>query len=267
MAPPQRYLIVNADDFGQSPGVNQGIAAAHEHGIVTSASLMVRWPAAADAAAYCQAHPALSLGRHVDLGEWAYHDAAWVPRYHVIPTDDIEASRTEVARQLAAFRRLTGKEATHIDSHQHVHHTEPVRSIMTDVARQLGVPLRHFSPGIRHCGRFYGQTAEGSSLPGLISVDGLIELLTDLPPGVTELGCHPGFAADLDTPYRTERAEEVKALCDPRARFTLTSMGILLRSFADVGILLGSFPDAPSIPIRVGSSGPPEDHGHAERFR
>jgi len=38
----RRYLIVNADDFGQSPGVNRGIIQAHEHGIVTSASLMVR---------------------------------------------------------------------------------------------------------------------------------------------------------------------------------------------------------------------------------
>jgi len=48
---PQRYLIVNADDFGQSQGVNRGVIAAHEHGIVTSASLMVRWPAAIEAAA------------------------------------------------------------------------------------------------------------------------------------------------------------------------------------------------------------------------
>lgn len=47
-----RFLIVNADDFGQSPGVNRGIIEAHEHGIVTSASLMVRWPAATEAAAY-----------------------------------------------------------------------------------------------------------------------------------------------------------------------------------------------------------------------
>ena len=44
----QRYLIVNADDFGQSPGINRGVIEAHENGIVTSASLMVRWPAAAE---------------------------------------------------------------------------------------------------------------------------------------------------------------------------------------------------------------------------
>ena len=39
----KKYPIVNVDDFGQSPGINRGIIEAHEHGIVTSASLMMRW--------------------------------------------------------------------------------------------------------------------------------------------------------------------------------------------------------------------------------
>ena len=46
----ERRLIMNADDFGISPGVNAGIIEAHERGIVTSASLMVRWPDAVAAA-------------------------------------------------------------------------------------------------------------------------------------------------------------------------------------------------------------------------
>jgi len=51
-----KYLIVNADDFGQSTGINRGIIEAHERGVVTSASLMVRWPAAIDAAQYAREH-------------------------------------------------------------------------------------------------------------------------------------------------------------------------------------------------------------------
>ena len=62
-----RYLIVNADDFGQSTGINKGVIQAHEEGIVTSASLMVRWPAAPEAAAYARNRPGLSVGLHVDL--------------------------------------------------------------------------------------------------------------------------------------------------------------------------------------------------------
>ena len=70
----ERTLIVNADDFGLSPGVNAGVARTHEEGIVTSASLMVRQPAAEEAAAYARATPALGVGLHVDLGEWVWQD-------------------------------------------------------------------------------------------------------------------------------------------------------------------------------------------------
>ena len=62
-----RVLIVNADDFGLSAGVNRGIVEAHERGIVTSASLMVRRPAAREAADYARTHPARYLK---DLPRW-----------------------------------------------------------------------------------------------------------------------------------------------------------------------------------------------------
>ena len=46
-----KYLIVNADDFGYAQGVNQGIIAAHEAGVVLSTSLMVDMPSAWEATA------------------------------------------------------------------------------------------------------------------------------------------------------------------------------------------------------------------------
>src|SRR6185312_13088245 len=90
-------LIVNADDYGRSAGINRGIATAHEQGIVTSASLMVRWPDAEQAARYARERPALSVGLHVDLGEWTYQDGnGWLPVY-AFGGDDPEA---EVRAQL-----------------------------------------------------------------------------------------------------------------------------------------------------------------------
>ena len=227
----KHYLIVNADDFGQSHSVNWGIIEAHERGIVTSASLMVRWPAAAEAAVYSRQHPNLSLGLHVDFGEWAYRGDDWVSLYQVVPISDTTAVADEVSRQLTTFRRLVGKDPTHIDSHQHVHLWEPLRTVLTEVARDLTVPLRHCSAEVRYRGDFYGQTAEGIPFPDAISVDGLIKILETLPPGCTELGCHPGLGNDLDTMYCSERAEEVKVLCDPRVRTSIVAMGIELRSF------------------------------------
>jgi predicted glycoside hydrolase/deacetylase ChbG (UPF0249 family) len=229
-----KYLIVNADDFGQSPCVNRGVARAHRLGIVTSASLMVRWPAAHEAASYVRDHPSLSLGLHVDLGEKVFRAGEWVPLYTVVPLQDAAAVAAEVSRQLDLFRRLIGRDPSHLDSHQHVHLREPVRTILLEVARQLGIALRHCSPDVYYRGNFYGQTAEGVPLPDVISVDGLIRILTTLPVGCTELGCHPADGDDLNTMYRRERLEELRVLCDPRVRAAIQSMGIELRSFKNL---------------------------------
>ena len=228
-----RFLIVNADDFGASTGVNRGVALAHEHGIVTSASLMVYGAAAEAAAAYAREHPALSLGLHVDLAEWRFQDGGWEPVYERVPTDDATAVMREVNEQLARFLHLTGRDPTHVDSHQHVHRHEPVASICRRVADALGVPLRHFGPA-RYCGDFYGQGRNGASLPESISVAHLVATLSALPRGVTELSCHPAKPADLDDMYGSAREDEVRALCGPLVRDTLRREGISVGSFTEV---------------------------------
>jgi chitin disaccharide deacetylase len=232
----KRYLILNADDFGQSPGVNRGIIEAHERGIVTSASLMVRWPAAGEAAAYGLEHPDLSLGLHFDFWEWTCRRRTWAPLYQVVPEDDVEAVAHEASRQMAAFRRLVGRDPTHIDSHQHAHRKDPLSQIFLELASRLGVPLRGFSSKIGYCGAFYGQSDDGRPWPRGISVKGLIEVVAKLRPGFTELGCHPGYAEDLNSMYRRERQREIETLCDPRVRAAITDMGIAVCSFRDMAI-------------------------------
>lgn len=226
-----RTLIVNADDFGQSPGVTRGVVEAHERGIVTSASLMVCWPAAEAAAAYARTHRALSVGLHVDLGEWMWCRGAWRGRCQRVELDDPNAVEREVRTQLERCRELLGRDPTHLDSHQHVHRREPVLSILTRLAGALGVPLRHVTPGICYHGGFYGQTPTGEPLPELIGVASLVSSLLTLDHGVTELACHPGYADDLDTVYRAERAIEVTTLCAGEVRAALASGQIRLRSF------------------------------------
>jgi predicted glycoside hydrolase/deacetylase ChbG (UPF0249 family) len=229
-----RWLIVNADDFGQSPGINAGVVRAHEEGIVTSASLMVRWPAAAEAAAYCRGHSALSVGLHLDLGEWKFQGGAWTAVYRVVPLDDVAAVRREVAEQLAAFERFVGRAPTHLDSHQHVHRSATVAAALEEVTAARGLPLRGVTPHIHYCGDFYGQTAEGAPLADAVSVTALVRVLAALPAGVTELGCHPAQAVELDTMYRRERRQELDVLCDARVRAALREHGIGLCTFHDV---------------------------------
>jgi predicted glycoside hydrolase/deacetylase ChbG (UPF0249 family) len=253
-----RSLIVNADDFGQSQGINRGIMAAHARGIVTSASLMVRWPAAAEAAAYSRQHPDLSLGLHVDLAEWACRDGTWGRVYEVIPTHAIDAVAQEVFQQLERFIRLVGRKPTHLDSHQHLHQRSPLRTVLARVAHGLRIPLRHYCAGVHYCGSFYGQTATGTPLPEAISVEGLLHTLGTLPSGLTELSCHPGYVTDLETMYCHERTAEVQVLCNPRVRAGLAALGIALCSFHDVSHGLpttglydrqGISPDTPAGPV------------------
>jgi predicted glycoside hydrolase/deacetylase ChbG (UPF0249 family) len=230
----QRALIVNADDFGQCAGVNGGIIDAHEHGIVTSASLMVMWPASAAAAAYARRRPALSVGLHIDLGEWICVRDSWEAVYTRVDSRDPDAVEREVRTQLERCRDLLGTDPTHLDSHQHVHRNEPARAILRRVGEELGVPVRHFSPSVRYCGKFYGQDANGGPMPGLISASRLVALLQRLDEGVTELACHPGYASDLNSMYRDERAVESRTLCAGVVRQALVDAGIRLMSFREV---------------------------------
>lgn len=228
---PERALIVNADDFGLSHGINAGVIQAHERGIVTSASLMVRWPAAVEAAAYGRAHPRLGLGLHLDLCEWAHRGEAWVPLYEIVPITDADAIAAEIAHQLERFRTLVGQDPTHLDSHQHVHRYEPVRSLLLELGAELGVPLRACAPDVHYCGSFYGQGPRGEAYPETITTRNLLAILADLPPGLTELACHPGLGEDVDSMYVREREREVEVLCDPTVRTALQEYGIELRSF------------------------------------
>jgi predicted glycoside hydrolase/deacetylase ChbG (UPF0249 family) len=219
------FLIVNGDDFGADTGVNRAIEDAYEIGILTSASLLVRRPHSAEAAAYARDHPGLSVGLHLDLGEWVHREAAgWFPLYE-IPIPDVHAAEQEISAQLDDFRRLVGRTPSHLDSHQHVHQSEPVRSAFRAAAVSLGVPLRHFS-SVRYRGEFYGQARDGSLLPALVSSPALIELVQTLEPGYTELCCHP----DANRPAGTE----VDALCDPAVVAAVRAAGVGLCSFHDV---------------------------------
>jgi predicted glycoside hydrolase/deacetylase ChbG (UPF0249 family) len=230
----QRVLIVNADDFGRSPGVNAGVSRAHEHGVVTSATLMVRWPAAEEASAYARRRYSLSVGLHLDLGEWVYRDGEWFPRYEVLSDTTQETVTAEIEQQLGRFESLIGLSPTHLDSHQHVHRDEPARTALLRVGERLGIPVRSFTPGITYSGAFYGQDAKGTPVHDAVTVESLVDVIEALPPGVTELACHPALEHDHDSAYGEERMREVETLCDPRVRAAIDRCGVDLRSFADL---------------------------------
>jgi predicted glycoside hydrolase/deacetylase ChbG (UPF0249 family) len=231
---PRVRLIVNADDLGLCPAVNRGVLQAHRHGIVTSASLMVRRPAAAEAAALAGTEPCLSVGLHFDLGEWTWSQGAWQQTLRLADAGDEAAIEAELESQLRSFEMLMGRPPTHLDSHQHVHRSEPARSVLTRVACGRGIPLRDVAAGVRYRGDFYGQARPGESLPALVGVPALTAILAALPPGITELGCHPARGPVASSQYDVERSRETETLCDPRIRRRLDELNIERLSFHDL---------------------------------
>ena len=228
-----RELVVNADDFGLSPGVNRGIARAHLEGIVTSASLMVRQSAAAHAAELVRELPSLGVGLHVDLAEWAPEQSGWTPLYAFVDDQDELAVAQEVERQVLLFEDLVGRSPDHLDSHQHAHRAEPLRSILGRTAKELRVPLR-FHSRFGYFGGFYGQDQRGQPLPAAISAQGFLAALAELPEGATELNCHPAADLDFRSGYRLERVQELETLCDRGVRDAVGAAGFALHSFGEV---------------------------------
>jgi predicted glycoside hydrolase/deacetylase ChbG (UPF0249 family) len=219
--PRGRYLVVNADDFGADDDINRGVIEAHEHGIVTSASLMVNMPGAQSAARLAKDHPNLSLGLHVNFtaGE------------RVVDLRDGRALQRELERQFDAFRDMTGDVPTHLDSHQHVHRQFNIRRPFLELSHRYRIPLRGSSE-VTYIGTFYGQWEDGHTDLRHISLEYLVSVLNNVKPGFSELACHPGTqGGHFDAVYNWQREIEVQSLTDPRAKVAATRAEIQLTSY------------------------------------
>src|SRR5262245_40557597 len=230
-----RFLIINADDFGYSRGINRGIAEAHTRGLLTSTGLMVNTPATEEAVRMSADLPDLSIGLHVNFTNEAQR---------LVEYDDPEVCRDELRRQFDRFVDLMGRLPTHIDSHQHVHRHPVSARFFLAIAEQHQIPLRDYC-AVFSVGGFYAQWEYGVSNPEHVSFDVLANILTrEVPQGITELGCHPGyFDADFHCVYHKDREFELQTLCDPRGRELLTNLQIDLIGYRDVPSALAKLLD------------------------
>ncbi|HET8575698.1 MAG TPA: ChbG/HpnK family deacetylase [Methylomirabilota bacterium] len=235
----QRTVIVNADDFGESVGVNRGIIEAHERGVVTSASLMVGRPGTVAAVALARQRPDLSLGLHVNL------DGIGLA---LIGQERLDVLGREIERQFKMFTDLTGSLPTHLDSHHHVHRQLNVARLFLTLSQRHGIPLRGFSDVV-YLGGFYAQWDFGKFDRRHISVEYLITLFGKAAPGFTEIGCHPGYTDFVaDAAYSWQREVELNTLTDPRAKASLLALGIRLVNYRDYGSTVGVTAAQASVP-------------------
>ncbi len=221
-----RYLIFNADDFGQTRGINRGIVECHVRGVLTSTSLMVTGAAVEEAVEFSRANPTLAIGLHFDV---------WGEDEREFDTHDLKATRDELERQLDLFTRLMGRLPTHIDSHRHAHREPHLFAHFVDWCRKVGVPVRGDGQ-VKFVGGFYGQWEWNVTNLGYVSVPFLQQMLrNEVPVGVTEFSCHPGFITpEYIGVYAEEREEEIRTLTSPVVRKTIEELGIRLISYDDL---------------------------------
>ena len=153
-----RRLVVNADDLGLTVGVNDGILDAHDHGILTSASLFAGAPATPDAIRRARSRPSLGVGVHLALVDGTptlppsrvptlveddgRFRRSWKP--FIVACLRGTVSLAEVELELTAqIERLrdAGIEPTHLDAHKHVHAYPPIFAIVARLAVRFGIPV------------------------------------------------------------------------------------------------------------------------------
>jgi chitin disaccharide deacetylase len=151
-----KSLIVNADDFGYTAGINAGILRAFQDGILTSTTIMASGPAFDDAVALVRANPSMDVGVHLVLvGGKAVAPSAEIPSLAkangdlpdsllelvgklsggLIQTEDIEREfRAQIERVMAA-----GISPSHLDTHKHTHVHPIVMEALFRIAREFGI--------------------------------------------------------------------------------------------------------------------------------
>ena len=245
-----RRLIVNADDWGMTRGVSEGILAAHRHGIVTSTTVLVT--ADLDRALVARLldsglgvglHVNLTLGKPLTRGRSLVDDQRRFVRdaRHAAARAAAADVRAEIEAQVAKFQKTFRRAPTHLDTHHHVGLHPPVREVVVHVARALGVPVRSQddaartrarSAGLRTPDHFFGESGPGAYWSPATT----LTMLRALPEGVSEFMTHPGwFDADLAySRYGRQRETEMVGLGTPAARAAAAALGITLCTFAEL---------------------------------
>jgi chitin disaccharide deacetylase len=269
-----KQLVVNADDFGFTPDVNEGIVEAHRRGILTATTLMANGASFEDALRWARETPTLDIGCHLVLigGDSPVSGKpypATVPQLlaalakrELRPYDELKA---QVRRIVDA-----GVAPSHLDTHKHTHLAPPVLDAVARLAEEFGIrwvrrpfdfPLnalrgavprmkrltsdalgllrRRFHRVLERHGCRTTDHFAGFQITGHFRTAELLQLLEHLPDGSTELMVHPGKCGAALRAARTRlkesREQELEALVAPEVRAAIERGGIQLVDYRGLG--------------------------------
>jgi predicted glycoside hydrolase/deacetylase ChbG (UPF0249 family) len=139
----RKQLIINADDFGFTPDVNQGIVESHRRGILTAATLMANGAAFGDAVRLARETPSLDIGCHLVL---IGGRSLLTGRAYPLTVPRLVAALAR--REIRAYEELKaqvwhivggGVKPTHLDTHKHTHLAPPVLDAVARIAEEFGI--------------------------------------------------------------------------------------------------------------------------------
>jgi len=232
-----KQWIVNADDYGRTPGVSAGIRAAHLHGLVTSTTSMANYAAEEDLQRAVKECPDLGLGVHLTLTSGSpLLPAGQIPtlvdgngcfKSLLDATLSREAYdplqvKAEWGAQVERFTAITGHKPDHLDSHHHFSYfTAGLFAVMVELAAHIGCPVRNpvavlagsqpigmpeelipdmqafMPPLLERHGVRWPAYFSATWYDGDATLDELTRLAYCTPDGVLEVMCHPAY---LDQP-------------------------------------------------------------------
>lgn len=242
-------LIINADDFGYSEGVNLGIAEAHRSGTVTSTTAMVTMPAIDHAVRIAKENPCLNIGLHLNITfgkpltsvpglvneEGFFYKPKEEPNQSLFKKDEI---KQEFLAQYFEFIKKFHKRPSHLDSHLYAHQIyQTVAEAIHEIALEKQLPVRGMRingyPEIPFFSWF--KVRENESEEDLLKK--LAEHLPELDKlEYAEMMVHPAFADEYllgNSSYNRQRFIELKVLTSQRMRDLLRAHRIELTNFME----------------------------------
>ena len=265
-----KRLIINSDDYGRTPEISRGVREAHLNGVVTSTTCMMNIPTtASDVAIALKETPKLGMGVHLVLtmgGPIVPREAGstitdeegnffkldkFMERVSDINPDEV---KKEWRAQIEAFIKAAGRKPTHLDSHHHSSYFTPelfrrmlelakeydcaIRFPFThDISYELEETNKHIPTLLREFNprkpdafvvNFYDEGATDEEL---------LNIINNLPDGISEIMCHPGYVDDAftkESSYNKQRERELRILTDPSTREAIQANGINLITFAEL---------------------------------
>ena len=226
----KKELIINADDFGLSDKINQGIVDAYLNGIVTSTTFMLNMPGEDNAVELAKKNKSLDVGLHINL-TWGkpisnIADVSTITKngkfYNKLklfksfiarkinPLHIEREIRAQIERYLSFDLSLT-----HVDTHQHIIIIPIIYKIILKLAKEYNIPFVRF-PFESYKASLKAFTLQnflimnsilygnipaynkikyfsGVSITGKWDKIEIINFLDNLKEGITELMCHPGY--------------------------------------------------------------------------